>query len=155
MRRRSGLVVPCDPRHDLDHSTCRVPSGSPTTPDAWREDREPWLGIREASRAVWPSRGGDAQAFERLAIVRRGQILGFGALVLMLATIVTLVAMGQPWVAGSVATAGLAVNVAIFVTGRHPPTSVQTAEAVPHQPVPLPRRDLPGSRPPLSAATGK
>lgn len=56
-------------------------------------------------------------ARERLALDKRGQTLGFGALVLTLATIVTLAAIGQPWVAGILAT-GLAAIVAIFVTGR-------------------------------------
>ena len=87
--------------------------------------------------------------------MKRGQILGFGALVLMLAAIVTLVAMGQPWVAGTVATAGLAVNVAIFVTGRHPPTSVQTSDAALPRPVRLPRQELPDGPPPPGAATDK
>jgi hypothetical protein len=71
-----------------------------------------------------PSRRRDAEAHERLAIVKRGQILGFGALILMLATIVTLAAIGQPWVASIVATAGLAVIVAIFVTGDYQPVPV-------------------------------
>jgi len=43
---------------------------------------------------------------------------GFGALVLILATIVALATVGQPWVAGIVATTGLPAIVAIFVTGR-------------------------------------
>jgi hypothetical protein len=68
-----------------------------------------------------PLRRGDAEARERLAIVKRGQILGFGALILTLATIVTLAAIGQPWVAGTVVTTGLAVIVAIFVTGEYQP----------------------------------
>lgn len=61
----------------------------------------------------------DEGAREQLVIVKRGQILGFGALTLMLITIVTLAAIGQSWVAGTVATTGLAVVVGIFVTGRH------------------------------------
>jgi hypothetical protein len=71
-------------------------------------------------RSILLSRRGDVEARERLAIVKRGQILGFGALVLTLTTIVTLAAIGQPWVAGIVATTGLAVIVAIFVTGSVP-----------------------------------
>jgi hypothetical protein len=82
----------------------------------------------------------DAEARERLAMLKRGQILGFGALVLTLATIVTLAVVGQPWVAGIVAT-GLTVIVAIFVTGQYQPASV-------HQPVRLPQQELPGAPPP-------
>jgi len=56
------------------------------------------------------------------AAQRRGQVLGFGALVLMLAAIVALAAMGQPWVAGLVATTGgLPVIVPLFVTGQYRP----------------------------------
>jgi hypothetical protein len=77
-----------------------------------------------------PARCGDTEARERLAIVKQGQVLGFGALVLMLATIVTLAAIGQPWVAGIVATTGLAVIVAIFVTGQYQPAPVHIPEVV-------------------------
>ncbi len=52
-----------------------------------------------------------------------GQALGFAALILILATIVTLAAMGQPRMAVTVTTAGLPFVVAIFVTGRYPPSS--------------------------------
>ena len=86
-----------------------------------------------------------------MAIVKQGQILGFGALVLMLATIVTLSAIGQPWVAGIVAS-GLAVIVAIFVTGQYQPAPVHTPEGAPRQPVRLPQQELPGARPPPHAA---
>ena len=104
-------------------------------------------------RPVLPSRRGDAEARERLAIVKRGQILGFSALALMLTTIVTLAAIGQPWVAGTVATAGLAVIVAIFVTGQYQPASVHTTEVAPRQPVGLLQPELPGAPPPPHAAT--
>ncbi len=62
-----------------------------------------------------------------MALVRRGQTLGFAALILILATIVTLAAIGQPWVAVTVTTAGLPVVVAIFVTGRYQPPPDQSA----------------------------
>lgn len=48
----------------------------------------------------------------------RGQRIGLVALILMLLAIVTLAAIGHPWVAGVVAT-GLAAVVAIFVPGQH------------------------------------
>jgi len=102
-------------------------------------------------RSTLPSRCGDAEAREQLAIVKRGQILGFGALVLTLATIVTLAAIGQPWVAGIVAT-GLVVTVATFVTGQYQPAPVHTPEAAPRQPVRLPQQELPGARPPPQVA---
>jgi hypothetical protein len=63
------------------------------------------------------SQRGNAERSERLDLVRRGQNLGFGALVLILATIVMLAAIGQPWVAGIVATTGLVAIVTVFVTG--------------------------------------
>ena len=74
----------------------------------------------------------DEEVRERLAIVKRGQILGLGALALMLITIVTLAAIGQSWVAGSVATAGLAVVVAIFVTGQYQDASEEPNRVAPH-----------------------
>jgi len=99
-------------------------------------------------RSVLPSRRGDTEARERLAIVKRGQILGFGALVLTLATIVTLAALGQSWVAGIVAT-GLAVIVAIFVTGQYRPAQVHIPEVAPRQPARPPQQELPDEpRPP-------
>jgi hypothetical protein len=103
-------------------------------------------------RSALPSRRGDAEARERLAIVKRGQIFGFGALVLTLATIVTLAALGQSWVAGIVAT-GLAVIVAIFVTGQYRPGPVHLTEVAPHQSTRLPQEELPGAPPPPHAAT--
>jgi hypothetical protein len=61
------------------------------------------------------------------AAQRRGQLLGFGALALMLAAIVTLAALGQAWVAGLVAsTGGLPVIVPLFVTGQYRPTPGKT-----------------------------
>jgi hypothetical protein len=95
-----------------------------------------------------PSRRRDAEAREWLAIVKRGQILGFGALVLTLATIVTLAAIGQLWVAGIVATTGLAVIVAIFVTGDYQPVPVHIPEVAPPRPVRLPQQEFPGAPPP-------
>jgi hypothetical protein len=84
--------------------------------------------------------------------LKRGQVLGFGALVLMLATIVTLAAIGQPWVAGIVATTGLPVIVAIFVTGQYQPAPVHTPEVVPRRRVWLPQQELAGAPPPPHAA---
>jgi hypothetical protein len=98
------------------------------------------------------SRRRDAEARERLAIVKRGQILGFGALILMLATIVMLAAIGQPWVSGIVATAGLAVIVAIFVTGDYQPVPVHIPEVATRRPVRLPQEEVPGAPPPPNAA---
>lgn len=95
-----------------------------------------------------PSRRRDAEAREWLAILKRGQILGFGALVLTLATIVTLAAIGQPWVAGIVATTGLPVTVAIFVTGEYQPAPVHIPEVPPPRPVRLPQQEFPGAPPP-------
>jgi hypothetical protein len=70
-----------------------------------------------------PSRQPSAAA----AAQRRGQLLGFGALALMLAAIVTLAALGQSWVAGLVATTGgLPVIVPLFVTGQYRPASGKT-----------------------------
>jgi hypothetical protein len=103
-------------------------------------------------RSIVPAQCGDAEARERLAIAKRGQVLGFGALVLMLATIVTLAAIGQPWVAGIVATTGLAAIVAIFVTGQYQPAPVHIPEVAPRQPVRLPQQELPGAPPPPHAA---
>lgn len=84
--------------------------------------------------------------------MKRGQMLGFSALFLTLATIVTLSAMGQPWVAGVVATTGLAVNVAVFVTGQYQPDSGRNLDIAPRQPVQLPDDKLPGRLPPPHAA---
>jgi hypothetical protein len=84
--------------------------------------------------------------------VKRGQILGFGALVLMLAATVTLAVLGQAWVAGILAT-GLAVIVAIFVTGQYRPGPVHIPEVAPHQPARLPQQELPGAPPPSHATT--
>lgn len=61
----------------------------------------------------------DEETRERLALVKRGQLLGFYALALMLVAIVALAVIGQPLVAETLASAGLAVVVAIFVTGRY------------------------------------
>lgn len=94
-----------------------------------------------------PSRREVVEAGEQLAIVKRGQILGFGALVLTLATIVALAALGQAWVAGILAT-GLAVIVAIFVTGQYRPAPVHIPEVAPHQPTRLSQPELPGAPPP-------
>ena len=94
-------------------------------------------------RSAPPSRRGDAEARERLAIVKRGQILGFGALVLMLAAIVTLAALGQSWVAGIVA-GGLVVIVAIFVTGQYRPGPAHIPDVALRQPARLSEQELPG-----------
>ena len=99
-------------------------------------------------RSIAPAHCGDVEARERLAIAKRGQVLGFGALVLMLATIVTLAAIGQPWLAGIVATTGLAVIVAIFVTGQYQPAPIHIPEVVPRRPAWLPQQELPDAPPP-------
>jgi hypothetical protein len=111
------------------------------------KNREPGLRPHNVGRSALPSRRGDKETRERLAIVKRGQILGFGALVLTLAAIVTLAALGQSWVAGIVAT-GLAVIVAIFVTGQYRPGPVHIPEVAPRQPARLSEQELPGSPPP-------
>jgi hypothetical protein len=79
------------------------------------------------------SRRRDGEARERLALVKRGQGLGLGALVLMLWTVVTLAAMGQPWVAGIVAT-GMPVIVATFVTGKYQAAPTHIPEAGQREP---------------------
>lgn len=86
-----------------------------------------------------------AEGRERLVLLKRGQLLGFGALVLTLTTIVTLAAIGHPWVAGILATTGLATIVAIFVTGQHQPAPVRLPEDTSLQPVQLPQQELPGT----------
>jgi hypothetical protein len=108
--------------------------------------------IQNPRHPTLPSRRGDAEAGERLAIVKRGQTLGFGALVLMLATIVTLAAIGQPWVAGIVASTGLAVIVAIFVTGRYQPAPLHSPHVASGQPIRLVQPELQESPPPPYAA---
>jgi hypothetical protein len=155
MRRRSGLVVPGGPCRDGRRSDRPGPSGFLATRHdacAVAEDREPWLRLHNGRRSIMPSRRRDAEAREWLAIVKRGQTLGFSALVLTLATIVTLAAIEQPWVAGTLATTGLAAIVAIFVTGEYQPAPVHTPEVAPPPPVRLPQQELPGAPPP-SAAT--
>lgn len=114
------------------------------------ENREPGLRPHNVGRLPSPSRREVAEAREQLAIVKRGQILGFGALVLTLATIVTLAALGQSWVAGIVAT-GLAVIVAIFVTGQYRPSPVHIPEVALHEPAWLPQQEMPGTPPPYVA----
>ncbi len=54
-----------------------------------------------------------------------GQALGFAALVLLLGAVVTLAAIGEPWVACIVATTGLTSIVPLFVTGQSPPAPTQ------------------------------
>ena len=81
-------------------------------------DPTPRLEPLDVCRPVSPSPRVDEEVRQRLVIVKRGQS-GIGALTLMLITIVTLAAIGQSWVAGTVATTGLAVVVAIFVTGQY------------------------------------
>lgn len=84
--------------------------------------------------------------------MKRGQILGFGALIITLATIVTLAAIGHPWVAGIVATPGLAVIVAIFVTGQYNPARGHNAEVASRRSVRPPQQELPVAPPPPSSA---
>ena len=116
------------------------------------KSREPGLMRHNVGRSAVPSRRGDEETRERLAIVKRGQILGFGALVLTLAAIVTLATLGQSWVAGIVAS-GLAVIVAIFVTGQYRPGPVHIPEVAPRQPARLSEQELPGAIPPPHVAT--
>ncbi|WP_157036385.1 hypothetical protein [Streptomonospora alba] len=80
--------------------------------------------------------------------MKRGQSLGFSALIVTLAAIVALAAIGYPWVAGIVATTGLTAIVSIFVTGQYQPVPVRIPKGVPHQPVQLPRQDVPDTPPP-------
>jgi hypothetical protein len=87
-------------------------------------DQEPWRRADDLYRSISPPRDEATEAPERLTIAKRGQALGFGALILTLGTIVTLAAIGQPWVAGIVATTGLATIVAIFVTGTYQPAPI-------------------------------
>jgi hypothetical protein len=63
----------------------------------------------------------------------------------MLATIVMLAAIRQPWVAGTLATTGLAAIVAIFVTGEYQPAPVHIPQVAPRRPVRLPQQELPGT----------
>src|SRR5262245_34688589 len=106
MRRRSGLVVPGGPWRSGRRAVRPEPSGSPAprqgASSSVTEDRELSLRIHTVRHSILPSRCADAEARERLAFVKRGQSLGFGALVLTLAIIVALAAIGQPWVAGIV-----------------------------------------------------
>lgn len=130
MRRRSGVVVPSERWGDERRSDRLRPSGSPAKghgASSIAENRESWLRADKLRYSISPSRRGDDEARERLALVKRGQTLGFGALVLTLATIVTLAAIGQPWVAGILAT-GLAAIVAIFVTGKYQAATMRNPE---------------------------
>lgn len=81
-----------------------------------------------------PSRRQGVASNEQLGVVKRGQLLGFGALAMMLTAIVVLAGIGQSWVAGTLATAGMAV-VAAFVTGRYQPSPVHTREDMPACPI--------------------
>lgn len=87
-----------------------------------------------------------------MAVVKRGQILAFGALVLTLTTIVTLTMIGHPWVAVVVTTTGLVPVVVIFVTGQYQPTVHNVREFLPRQPVRLPTQDAPDAPPTPHAA---
>jgi hypothetical protein len=87
--------------------------------------------------------------------VKRGQTLGFGALILMLASIVTLAALGQPWVAGIVATTGgLPVIVALFVTGQYRPAPAHVPDVAQCQPAQLPQQEPPDAPPTSHVAAG-
>jgi hypothetical protein len=74
-------------------------------------------------------------------------VYGLSALILILAAIVTLGAIGQPWVAAGVVTTVLVRVVAIFVTGEYDPAPVNTAPPVETQPAWTPQEDLPGAVP--------
>lgn len=93
-------------------------------PDRARHRRDglrPWAGLRfsrPTSRSSRRSCAERAVADGWLDLAARGQAFGFGALVLILATIITLAVLGQPWLAGVVATSSLVGVVGIFVTGR-------------------------------------
>jgi hypothetical protein len=102
---------------------------------------------------VPPQRAEAEEASERLAIVMRGQLLGFGALVLTLAAIVTLAAIGQPWVAGILATASLTSTVAMFVTGQYQPPHAPNSDAATRLPAGPPQQELPGTPPAAPATT--
>ena len=64
-----------------------------------------------------------------------------------LATIVTLAALREAWVGGIVATSGLPVIVALFVTGRYGPAPAPIPEVAQHQPAQLPQQEVPGAPP--------
>ena len=96
-------------------------------------------------------RVGEAQT--RLQLVKRGQAFGLAALVATLIAIVALAALGQPWVAGILATAGLAGIAAVFVTGRYEPAPTYVPEvSPPPPPLPVPRQAAPGEPPAPPAA---
>jgi hypothetical protein len=58
--------------------------------------------------------------------IREGRIVGLMALTLMLATVVFLASVGQPWVAAVIGGTCLTAIVAIFVTGRYEPSPSPT-----------------------------
>jgi hypothetical protein len=118
------------------------------------ENREPGLKPHEVGRSVLPSRHEVAEASEQLAIMKQRQILGFGALILTLATIVTLAALRQAWVAGIVAT-GLPVIVAIFVTGQYRPAPAHIPQVAPHSPLGYLNKSCPAPHLPVSQLSSR
>jgi len=56
--------------------------------------------------------------------VLQGRVFGLAALMLMLGTVIVLSLIGQPWVAGVIGGTGLAVIVAVFVTGHYEPRAL-------------------------------
>lgn len=101
-------------------------------------------------QALYPSYGvaRDHERSDWAAITKRGQAFGFWALILTLAAVVLLAALGQPWVAGIVTTTAVPAILPIFATGgcRHTPTAgaCQTPQPAVQEP--------PGS-PPLPEGT--
>ncbi|GAA5172028.1 hypothetical protein GCM10023321_71330 [Pseudonocardia eucalypti] len=107
-------MIPGGPRRDGHRSAHLEHPGVP-------EGRESGQ-CHQLHPSILPAQGEDAH--ERTAVIRRRQTLGFAALVLVLAATVTLAAIGQPWVAGLVATTGLGATVATFVTGKYQPPRI-------------------------------
>lgn len=130
MRRRSGEVVSTAPQPGQHRSE---PLASPAVrhdTSSVVADAEHPLSAHKPRHSITLPHRGRSETDGWLAIVERGQILGFRALVLILATIITLALIGQPWVAGILATA-LAAIVATFVTGRYNPPSTRVSEVTP------------------------
>ena len=153
LRRRSGIVVPGGSWREWRQSARSTPSGIATRHEARTvsAEREPRPNVRGSLGFILISWRRDADARERLALVQRGQALGLGALFLTLATVVTLTALGQPWVAGIVAT-GMPVIVAIFVTGKYQPAPAHIREAEQRQLDGHPQQEVPGVAPTLPSS---
>jgi len=83
-----------------------------------------------------------------VAIAKRGQAFGFWALILTLAVVVMLAALGQPWVAGIVTTTAVPAILPLFATSGH--RHARAVEA--HQTLKPAVQEPPGS-PPLPEGT--